>query len=146
MKKLVLLLLSFVALNCYANINVDLYNAAYKGDMAAIKISLKKGANINAKVKRMKVTPLYAAVLADRQNIVEFLLEKGADPNAKDELGVTPFMMAVRRIDNYNMVIRLLEYGADVHARDNKGRTVFSNTLYSGNAIRNLLRKYGAVN
>jgi hypothetical protein len=57
--------------------------ASRKGDLAAVKAALAKGANLEAKT-RHGVTPLYFAARNGHEEVVRFLLDKGADINVAD--------------------------------------------------------------
>lgn len=64
-------------------IDEELLAAARKGDLAAVRAALEKGAVVDAKT-RHGVTPLFYAAQNGHAGIVEFLLDKGADINVKD--------------------------------------------------------------
>ena len=85
-----------------------------------IEMLLKKGAEPNIKthmivdasddVFRARVytgyTPLHAAVLSEKPELVELLLTYGADRNPKNDLGETPLDIAVRR--NNEAIVKIL--------------------------------------
>lgn len=62
-----------------------LHCAAAAGDVMAVKLLLKAGANVDAGLKgkggELVKTPLHYAVLNDASNCVQALLEAGASPN-----------------------------------------------------------------
>ena len=64
--------------------------------------------------------PLFAALEANRVDLVELLLEHGADVGARKITGETILSIALssRRPNFVNLVKLLLEYGADVNAQD----------------------------
>lgn len=78
------LLVSLVPLIAFAqNIDDELFAAAKKGDAAAVKSLLAKGANVNAKT-RYNQTPLMFAAERGNLEIVKILIEAGADVNVVD--------------------------------------------------------------
>jgi ankyrin repeat protein len=64
-------------------LNEELLNAAKKGDAAAVKSLLARGADVNAKT-RYNQTPLMFAAERGKLEIVQVLIEAGADMNAVD--------------------------------------------------------------
>ncbi|MBI1791001.1 MAG: ankyrin repeat domain-containing protein [Acidobacteria bacterium] len=72
------------ALALYAwDLNDDLLAAARKGDAAAVKELLGKGANVNAR-SPYGVTPVHFASQNGHLEVLRILLENGADPNLRD--------------------------------------------------------------
>jgi hypothetical protein len=100
--------------------NTPLHFAA-NGCEDKLALLLAKGANINARNKHGR-TPLYGAVLANRNDEVEWLLAHGAEVSVKDDIGVTPLHLAVSQ-GCKDTVGTLLTYGASVNAEDNQGGT-----------------------
>jgi hypothetical protein len=86
--------------------NEELFAAARKGDIAAVKALLDKGVDVNAKTRYGATSLSYAC---DRGNIdlVKLLIERGADVNVKDTFyGATPITWAA---DNgHTEVVKLL--------------------------------------
>jgi ankyrin repeat protein len=88
---LVLLLLPLFALNALAQatpdpkqqLNEQLYEAVRKGDTAAVRTLLDKGADVNAKF-RYGATALFKAAERGHTEIVKLLIERGADVSVKD--------------------------------------------------------------
>jgi ankyrin repeat protein len=93
------------------DLNEELLAAARKGDLAAVKALLERGAEVNAKT-RYGATPLSYAADRGHTEIVQLLIERGADVNAKDTFyGATPIVWASSR--NHAKIVRmLLEKGA----------------------------------
>jgi ankyrin repeat protein len=77
------------------NINDDLIAAAKRGDAAAVKSLIAKGANVNARTN-YGATALHFAADRGHLEVIKVLVEAGADVNAKDEFyKFTPTMMAM---------------------------------------------------
>jgi ankyrin repeat protein len=89
-----------------------LLDAARKGDVAAVKSLLAKGADVNAKT-RYNQTPLMFAAQQGHIEIVKLLLEAGADVNVTDTFYkfVTAVSVAAER-GHAEVVKLLLEKGA----------------------------------
>jgi hypothetical protein len=66
-----------------ANDADDLLAAARKGDLAAVKILIEKGAPLEAKTPYGQ-TPLYLAAMSGHEDVVRFLLDKGANTDVHD--------------------------------------------------------------
>lgn len=110
-----------VILNDYApNGETLLHSAVAKGDAAAVKLLLDKGADVSKKRRnddsrnpyRMQTqgfeqfisseaggTPLFYAVLSGKTEIAEMLLGKGAKADAQSTGGATPLHAAAQRND-----------------------------------------------
>ena len=128
--------------------NRALCNAAISGDTEAVNQSLEAGADIDVQnVKGSESwTPLFAAVVYGRKEIVELLLAKGADVNRKCEDYRTPLHMAVSSpfvspSDRKEIAKLLISKGADVNARDMRGGTPIDGV--DDEQIAALLRKHG---
>ncbi|HQG29255.1 MAG TPA: ankyrin repeat domain-containing protein, partial [Candidatus Ozemobacteraceae bacterium] len=95
--------------------NTPLHLAAEAPETGAAEVALvlmNAGAPVNA-VNFVNVTPLHAAVLADKQQeeLVRLLVKYGASLTAKDSLGQTPWRAAVSS-GNMAMASLLNELGA----------------------------------
>ena len=66
--------------------SVDIHQAAYDGDIQAIKQHLVDGMDVNAK-DADGWTPLSTAAHEGHREVAELLIAKGADVNAKDGIG-----------------------------------------------------------
>src|SRR5580693_643952 len=66
-----------------ANDADDLLAAARKGDLAAVKALIEKGAPLEAKTPYGQ-TPLYLAAMSGHEDVVRFLLDKGANTDVTD--------------------------------------------------------------
>jgi len=115
-----------------------IHEAAEQGDLAAVKICLQKGIEVDARKKRGGVdelvrsemnkdanvdgcysywTPLMLAAECGHYDVVQYLVEKGADVNDKDGMSMwKPLMRAVWN-GHLDIVKYLVEKGADVNAK-----------------------------
>jgi hypothetical protein len=87
-------------------LNDQLYEAVRKGDVAAVKSALDRGADVNAKF-RYGTTALFKAAERGNAEVTKLLLERGADVKVKDTFyGATATSWAIdgKHID----VVRLL--------------------------------------
>ena len=118
-----------------------LMDAAYDGNIEAVKQHIAAGADVNAKDEN-GVTPLH---WTETEEIAELLIAKGADVNAKDDWsGSTPLHRAATF--GYKEIAELLiAKGADVNARTGSGETPldlaikYKNTGY----VVDFLREHG---
>lgn len=85
-------------------------------------ILLRSGITPDLRNTRTQATPIFDAILSDRQDQFNILLEHGADVNAQDDLGDTPLhTVAGSGLNEY--ALTLLEKGADPHIKNNTGHT-----------------------
>jgi ankyrin repeat protein len=108
--------------------------AAVAGDLAAMKLLVEHGANLNLTTKGNDSPLMVAAGVGwaaywtsnapySRLDAVKFCLDHGADLNAKDAKGYNALDGAAFRGDN-EMVKYLVSHGADVHSKTKAGDTV----------------------
>lgn len=71
----------------------SLQSAAASGDLIRTTLLLDQGAPVDGR-DPLGRTPLMAAVMQDRPEVVRLLLARGADPNAVDNAGRTPLQQA----------------------------------------------------
>ncbi len=91
--------------------DIDIYGAAYTGNIEAIKQHLAAGTDVNAK-NEWGGTPLHFATFGSHKEVVELLIAKGADVNAKDDVGDTP----VDWTDNKEIADLLRKHGGKTRA------------------------------
>lgn len=142
-----------------------LWDAAYRGDLAAVQRLVAAGADINAKNER-GVTPLWMAtgatpifdpvranpadldthvkLLARQTVVLRYLLDHGADPNLVATNGASPLMQAVRNA-NTESVRTLIVHSANVNAKDLHGGTALLDAVgYGFPDIVTILLEHGA--
>lgn len=124
-----------------------LLGAAEKGDIEGVKISLDKGANIDAKGEYRSDTALIKAATRGDEEIVRVLLMKGAKVNERDKFGATALMYAAA-VGSAAIVQTLIESGADVNAKDMHGKAALMDATDSSHLdiIKILLSKGAVVN
>jgi ankyrin repeat protein len=93
--------------------------AVRDGNVAELKVLLRKGAHLNAKDAE-SLPLLLEAVLNSNTACVQYLLEQGADPNITDRAGTTALMLATGDPAKLEL---LLEHGAQVNAVNAAGRS-----------------------
>ncbi|MEW6351610.1 MAG: ankyrin repeat domain-containing protein [Thermodesulfobacteriota bacterium] len=122
-------------------LDLELIEAAQKGDGAEVKSALDKGANPNA-VDDYAWTALMASSWRGDVETAKLLLEKGADVNSKNKFGRTALMRAAE-MGHLATVKLLLEKGADVNASEPDGWTALMDAINSGRAdvVKLLLEK-----
>ena len=121
---------------------VDIWTAAKKGNIEAVKQHLAAGVDVNAKTES-EWTPLHRAAWGRHTEIVELLIAKGADVNAKDDGSWTSLHSAAMTGSN-EIVGLLIAEGADVNAKANGGLTPLILTEEEKQTeTADLLRKHG---
>ena len=89
MKHLLLTTIAAVLLVGCGGASVDIWEAAYEGNIEVVKQHLAAGTDVDAKDKYGR-TPLHLAPGSGHKEIAELLIAKGADVNAKTDAGETP--------------------------------------------------------
>ena len=98
-----------------------IHDAAYEGNIEAVKQYLAAGGDVNAK-NQWGMTPLHYVARTGVKEIIELLIAEGADVNAKDRGGWTSLHTAAVH-GQTEAVELLITKGADVNAKDDRGRT-----------------------
>jgi hypothetical protein len=95
-----------------ADLKEELLTASRKGDLAAVKQLIEKGAAIETKTAYGQ-TPLYLAAMNGREDVARFLLERGADPNVTDTFYKAPMLVFVVSRGRYDVAKLLIQKGAN---------------------------------
>ena len=117
-----------------------LFQAIRLSDIRAVKNSLARGANVNARSDDGD-TPLMHAAVVSTADCLKVLLDSGADPNARDKRGGTALMRAVPNMEKVRL---LLDRGAEVDARSELGITalmVAANSPGASDIVKLLLAR-----
>ena len=126
-----------------AGAGADVADAVMRGDLAAVRTLLQKGADVDAP-QVDGATALHWAVYRDDAVAVDLLLRSGAKPGAANRAGATPLSMAAL-YGNPQVVDRLLKGGADAKATGPNGETMVMYAARNGNpAVLRLLIEAGA--
>ena len=123
--------------------DISIHEAAYTGNIEAVKQHIAAGTDVNAKASR-GWTPLHSVATKE---IAELLIANGADVNAKDKIGGTPLHLAAHS-GQKEIVELLIANGANMNAKIEVGKWKDQTSLSL--AIQNnqtettdLLRKHG---
>jgi ankyrin repeat protein len=121
-------------------------DAAKRGDVAALKALVQKGADVNT-AEPDGTTALHWASYRDDVKSADLLIHAGARVNAANDLGATPLWTAAQNGSDA-MVRRLLTAGANPNAQLLAGETPVMVASRGGNAavVEQLLAKGANVN
>jgi ankyrin repeat protein len=118
--------------------DISIHDAAYEGNIEAVKQHLASGADVNEKAEE-GVAPLHVAAQEGHNQVIELLIDNGADVNSKDGDEGTPLHMAAAN-GHKGIAELLIVKGADVNAKIVDGGTPLD---YAEAEIADLLRKHG---
>ncbi|KAK3379075.1 ankyrin repeat-containing domain protein [Lasiosphaeria ovina] len=90
--------------------------AAMRGNLSAVKLLLRAGADVNLKVIKAGTTALHEACSSGRHEVVKVLLEAGALVNERTSNGLTPITVAARVSEGARIISLLIRHGANVQA------------------------------
>ena len=138
MKHLLLTTIAAVVLVGCGPPDISIHDAAYDGNIEAVKQHLADDADVNGRDED-GYAPLHFAALAGHKEIAELLIAKGAEVNAKDGDGWTPLYYPAAK-GHKEIVELLIGKGADLNAKDEDGDTPLD-FAYAETA--DLLRKHG---
>ncbi|MCK4319668.1 ankyrin repeat domain-containing protein [Candidatus Micrarchaeota archaeon] len=128
------------------DLNVELLKAAEKGDMEAVELLIKKGANVNTKINFGR-TPLIGAAGEGHTETVKLLIQKGAEVTAKNNYGETALIGAAHNGHTETAEL-LIQKGADIDAKNNSGLTALMHATGKGHTetVELLIREEADVN
>ncbi|XP_017482739.1 PREDICTED: DNA-binding protein RFXANK-like [Rhagoletis zephyria] len=107
-----------------------LHWAAYYGQLAAVRLLVDAGANVNAGAPEM-VTPLLLAACGGHNEVVRLLLEHGASSTHMDIVGNTALMYAAAG-NHPHTCNELLAKDPDMTASNENGDTAYSLAVENG--------------
>lgn len=125
-----------------------LEHAVYANSIKGIKFCLRRGANINQKDIKLKISlSTLSNVVSAKQRKAKLanLLALVSDINVRDENQNTVLYEFIKR-NNFRITKALMEAGADVNVKNNQGETPFSCAVKykAKDKIIGLLLAYGA--
>ncbi|MBK9267009.1 MAG: ankyrin repeat domain-containing protein [Polyangiaceae bacterium] len=95
----------------WSPLSAAIYEVTEGGDIEAVALLLRHGANCNAWEGNRDATPLLRALWDGHRDAALMLLAAGADPNVRSDVGDVPISMCVVRGD-LKMAATLLRAGA----------------------------------
>lgn len=101
-----------------SDLEKQLVVSTYSGDLAAAKVLVKKGVDVNVQDQK-KRTPLMFAASNGHTATVDYLIAQGASVDAQDSDDKTALLYAAKRSFN-DTIKHLIDKGADVNARSKK--------------------------
>lgn len=124
--------------------DIRLIEAITSGDTTKAEAALHEGANINATLGSLQMTPLHLAIADGKDGLATMLLGHGADYNAADARGATPLHWATGHSSTH-LVTLLIDLGAHLNAQAADLRTPLHWGVLSGRTeIVQLLLRSGA--
>ena len=135
-----------------SQVDAQLINAAFKGNLDDLKLAIEGGANVNA-CDQQEISALRWAAHCGHINIVEALLDAGADINKTNSYGRNALLEAVFA-QNFDIVKLLIDRGSDVNAKTSNNSSIlffakellsFTDNTENTKKIIDILEKNGAI-
>jgi len=104
----------------------SIWRAARDGDIEALKVHVRAGADVNSVSEEDGSHPLALAAVAGRLEAVRYLLKQGAKVNATDDDGDTALHQAAF-FGHLEIVETLVDTGAKIDSTSKSGATPFKN-------------------
>ena len=124
--------------------STPLAQAEEKNHVENVKLLLKRGANVQAKVSDKRMSLLHTAAWHNHLEIAKILLAAGIKVDVRDADRGTPLVVAVA-LNSRDVAKLLIEQGADVNARFASGHTILKVATFRGHTeIAALLKAHGA--
>ena len=141
---LILICLLFAAQVGAAGLQEQLFLAAAKGSLEAIKSAVKSGVSPDCRDRENGMTPLMVAARDGQLEAAVMLMYLGATIDARDNKGRTALMFACEQ-GHQALAAALADAKADVNAADKIGRTAIWYAERNGHEkIAGMLVSYGA--
>ena len=96
--------------------DAELWEAAEKGDLAAVRTMVEGGADVAAK-NRYGQTALFLAVIRGHLDVAAYLIEKGSDGRLRDSFYGMSMMGAALQQDTVDMALLLAENFPDIDSQ-----------------------------
>lgn len=96
--------------------------AAWRGDIGAVELFTKYGADVKTPSKR-QIAPIHYALESGSSSVVQYLLSAGADPNHPSDEELTPLHWLIATHDRPDLVELLIGFGSALNFRDSTGAT-----------------------
>jgi hypothetical protein len=116
----------------YLDNKKELFTAVLDGDIPKLKALINEKVDLNVRSVD-NITPLIAATILDRLQVVQILLDAHADVNARDRAGWTPLIHFAASNGNLELGNALIRADADINARDKNGTTALIAAAAKGN-------------
>jgi len=123
--------------------SVSLPDAAWDGNLEAVKLHTAAGSNLNEK-NASGAIPLTNAASSGQTEVVKALIEAGADVNSRNKEGATP-LHAAAFLCRTDIVKILLDNGADKNARNNAGATALESVAGPFEDVKGIYDYIGAI-
>jgi ankyrin repeat protein len=145
MKQLLITIAAVVLVGCGPSVpDIDIHDAAYDGNIEAVKQHLAAGTDVDKKGSTLGSTALHQAARKGHKEIAKLLIINDAYVNAKDNYGLTSLHWAAR-VGCKETAELLIEKGSDFNAKDDYGSTSLHNAAGTGHKeIAELLLANGA--
>ena len=113
MKQILITIAALLLVGCGPRL--DIWTAAYNGQIEIVKTHLNNGIDVNVNHPELKHSPLWFACDGGHLNVSRLLIKKGADINGALPKGYrTPLGIAARN-KNLNIVKLLINNGASIN-------------------------------
>ena len=148
MKYLITTIAALVMVGCGPSVpDIDIHDAAYDGNIEAVKQHLAAGTDVDKKGSTLGSTALHQAARKGHKEIANLLINKGADVNAVTDNGVTPLHTSAGS-GHKEISELLIAKGANVNAKialgPKQGLTALDAAIERNHPkIADLLRKHG---
>ncbi len=123
---------------------VGLHEAAWSGDVEAVRELIESGADLNVREPAGGSSPLITAATFGQAEVARLLIEAGADLDQQNNEGSTA-LIAAAFFAREEIVAALLDAGADKSIRNNAGSTALDTVTPPFEAVRDIYDFVGAM-